>query len=167
MTDYPELESKIKTLPQLIDIVSGLKHANKTIVTNNGSYDLMHLGHVSGLFEAKSLGDVLIVGLNSDKSVRGYKGPTRPINDEYMRARMIAAISAVDYVFLFDEANPIAWLEQLTPHIHTNGSEYGEQCIERDTVISGGGKLHLLQMIDGYKTSLMIERIQAAISETA
>src|SRR3989442_8488987 len=98
MKKYPELENKIVTLDQLVPKIAALKSQGKIIVTNNGSYDIMHLGHVLGLFEAKHLGDILIVGINSDLSVRGYKGPTRPINPEQMRVHMIAALMCVDYV---------------------------------------------------------------------
>lgn len=158
------LESKIKTLDELLPIVSDLKAKGKIIVTNNGSYDLMHLGHIHGLFEAKSQGDVLIVGLNSDKSIKAYKGHNRPINDEVMRLHMMAAISAVDYVFLFDETTPLAWLDQIKPNVHTNGAEYGDNCIEKELVEKNGGCIYLLPILDGYKTSLMIEKIRKSFA---
>lgn len=153
------IENKIKTLDQLIPIVEQAKAAGKTIVTNNGSYDIVHLGHIEGLFVAKQQGDVLIVGVNSDKSVKSYKGPTRPINPEHMRMRLLAAMMCVDYVFSFDESVPMPWLEKIKPHVHTNGAEYGSDCIEKDTVEANGGKLFLLPMVDGYKTSNIIEKI--------
>ena len=165
MQNYDELENKIKTLDELLPIVSQLKHAKKRIVTNNGSYDLMHLGHIYGLFEAKRQGDVLVVGLNSDQSIKTYKSADRPVNDEFMRARMIAAISAVDYVFLFDETNPLNFLEKIKPDVHTNGAEYGKECIEREVVLKNGGEIYLLPMVSGYKTTKMIERIQAMESK--
>lgn len=158
------LESKIKTLDELLPIVSDLKAKGHVIVTNNGSYDLMHLGHIHGLFEAKSQGDVLIVGLNSDKSIKAYKGDNRPINDEVMRLHMMAAISAVDYVFLFDETTPLAWLDQIKPNVHTNGAEYGDDCIEKELVEKNGGCIYLLPILDGYKTSLMIEKIRKSFA---
>ncbi len=154
------LENKIKCLDELVPLVAELKQQGKRIVTNNGSYDIMHLGHVVGLFAAKAQGDVLIVGLNSDKSIKSYKGEDRPINDEAMRLRMLAAISCIDYVFLFDEDNPIAWLDKIKPQIHTNGSEYGQDCIEKDVVEKNGGEIVLLPMIDGYKTTNIIKKIQ-------
>lgn len=154
------LKNKIKTLDELLPLVSSLKAQGKTIVTNNGSYDLMHLGHVHGLFEAKKQGDVLIVGLNSDLSIKTYKGPMRPINDEVMRLHMMAAISAVDYVFLFDETTPLSCLGQIKPNVHTNGAEYGEACIEKDIVEKHGGCIYLLPILDGYKTSAIIEKIR-------
>lgn len=157
---YLELENKIKTVDELAVIADELKQQAKTIVTNNGSYDLMHLGHIYGLFNAKQQGDILMVGLNSDASIKSYKSIHRPINDEHMRLRMIAALACVDYVFLFDETTPISWLKKLKPHVHTNGAEYGDECVEKDLVESQGGKIHLLPMVDGYKTSLMIDKIK-------
>lgn len=163
MLYYPELENKIITLDKLIPLIEKLKSEGKTIVTNNGSYDIVHLGHILGLFEAKKQGDVLIVGVNSDISVKAYKNPNRPINDEKMRIRLLAALSCTDYVFLFDELDPIAWLEKIKPHIHTNGAEYGENCIERDTVEKNGGEIYLLTMTEGYKTSNIIEKIRQTL----
>ena len=160
MPTFPELEHKITTLAQLLPIVTKLKAQGKIIVTNNGSYDILHLGHLLGLFEAKHQGDVLIVGVNSDHSIRNYKGPTRPINPEYMRVRMLAALMCVDYAFLFDDTVPISWLAQLQPHIHTNGAEYGKDCIEREVVESHGGTIHLLSMLEGYKTTNIINKIK-------
>jgi glycerol-3-phosphate cytidylyltransferase len=156
----PELEDKILSLAALVPLVNKLKVSGKTIVTNNGSYDLMHLGHITGLFEAKRQGDVLIVGLNSDKSIKAYKGEDRPVNDEVMRSHMIAAISAVDYVFLFDETTPLDWLAKLKPDVHTNGAEYGDDCIEKEVVEKNGGCIYLLPILDGYKTTMMIEKIK-------
>lgn len=160
MHNYPELEHKILTLDELLPIIKNLRAQRKTIVTNNGSYDIVHLGHILGLFEAKRQGDILIVGVNSDASIRAYKNPQRPINDEYMRIRLLAALSCTDYVFLFDELNPLTWLEKIKPNVHTNGAEYGEQCIERDIIEKNGGKIYLLPMIPGYKTSTIIEKIK-------
>ncbi len=108
---------------------------------------------------------MLIVGLNSDQSIKTYKSADRPVNDEFMRLRMIAAISAVDYVFLFDETNPLNFLEKIKPDVHTNGAEYGKECIEREVVLKNGGEIYLLPMVSGYKTTKMIERIQAMESK--
>lgn len=155
----PEIERKVKTLDELLPIVEEAKRQGKTIVTNNGSYDIIHIGHVIGLFESKKQGDVLIIGVNSDKSVKAYKGPNRPINPQEMRLRMLAALSAVDYVFAFDETVPMPWLEKIKPDIHTNGAEYGEECIERETVEKNGGRIHLLPMIEGIKTTMLIDKI--------
>jgi rfaE bifunctional protein nucleotidyltransferase chain/domain len=160
MQNYPELEKKIVSLETLLPLVKQLKSEGKIIVTNNGSYDIVHLGHILGLFEAKRQGDILIVGLNSDFSVKSYKGPNRPINDEYMRSHLLAALTCTDYIFLFDDLDPREWLKKIQPHVHTNGAEYGTDCIEREVVENQGGKIHLLSMIEGYKTTNIIEKIK-------
>ena len=97
------ISQKIKTLNELIPIVKNLRKQNKKIVTTNGVFDILHYGHVKYLEEAKKLGDVLIVGVNTDKSVKQNKGDKRPINDEKSRASVLAALESVDYIFLFDE----------------------------------------------------------------
>jgi D-glycero-beta-D-manno-heptose 1-phosphate adenylyltransferase len=155
----PEIEKKIKTLEEVVPIVEKLKAEGKVVVTNNGSYDVIHIGHVISLFEAKKAGDVLVVAINSDKSVKAYKGPKRPLNSEDMRMRMLAALSCVDFVFTFDETVPMPYLEKLKPNVHTNGAEYTEDCIERETVERNGGKIHLLPMVEGIKSTMLIEKI--------
>ena len=107
------------------------------------------------LNEARSQGDVLIVGLNSDASVRSHKGPTRPIISDRGRAKMLLALRVVDYVHIFDEPDPIAFLSELNPDVHVNGAEYGENCIERDVVIRNGGRLHLVDRIPNLSTSAL------------
>jgi rfaE bifunctional protein nucleotidyltransferase chain/domain len=105
------------------------------------------------LNEAKRQGDVLIVGLNSDQSVRSYKGPTRPLVPERRRAEMLLALRMVDYVHIFDEENPIAFLREVNPDVHVNGAEYGSTCVEAETVRRGGGRLHLVDRIANLSTS--------------
>ena len=156
---FDEIESKIVTLDQLLPIVKKLKQEGKTIVTNNGSYDIIHIGHILGLFESKKQGDILIIGVNSDSSVKGYKGPKRPINPQEWRVRTLAALQCVDYVFTFDEPVPMPWLEKIQPDIHTNGSEYGTECIEAQTLKKIGARLHLLPMVEGVKTTALIDKI--------
>lgn len=141
-----------------------LKADGKRIVTINGSFDLLHYGHVYILEEARKLGDVLIVGLNSDSSVRSYKGPTRPIIPEMERARMLLSLRAVDYVHIFDEAVPMPFLDEVRPHVHVNGSEYGQDCIEAGTVTGHGGRIHIVNKLDGLSTSDIVSRIARAAS---
>jgi D-beta-D-heptose 7-phosphate kinase/D-beta-D-heptose 1-phosphate adenosyltransferase len=161
----PALEAKVKTLEELSALCDSLRVEGKTIVTNNGSYDLLHVGHVVSLHEAARQGDVLIVGVNSDESVRAYKGPHRPVNPQDHRLRMLAAVGCVDYVFAFDEETPIEFLRRLRPHVHTNGAEYGRDCIERETVESFGGRVHLLPIVEGVRTTTLIERIHRAFTD--
>ena len=110
------------------------------------------------LNRAKKQGDILIVGLNSDSSVRQNKGPQRPINSQYNRAKMLANFDFVDYVVIFNETTPIKLLEKIKTDVHVNGSEYGENCIEADTVRKYGGKIYILQLIPGYSTTGIINK---------
>jgi D-beta-D-heptose 7-phosphate kinase/D-beta-D-heptose 1-phosphate adenosyltransferase len=144
----------------LAALASTLRAKGRRIVTINGSFDILHNGHLHILNEAHQLGDVLIVGLNSDASVRSYKGQGRPIVAERQRAEMLLALRMVDYVHVFDETDPIAFLEQVKPDVHVNGSEYGEDCIESDTVKNGGGQVHIVGRIPGLSTSRLVETLQ-------
>ncbi|MGB7217918.1 MAG: bifunctional heptose 7-phosphate kinase/heptose 1-phosphate adenyltransferase [Vicinamibacterales bacterium] len=146
----------------LAQLATTLKAKHKRIVTVNGSFDLLHSGHLHILNEARQQGDVLIVGLNSDASVRGYKGPGRPMVPERRRAEMLLALRMVDYVHIFDEADPIAFLREIRPDVHVNGSEYGENCIEADTVRRGGGTIHIVGRIPGLSTSNLIDALQTS-----
>ncbi len=143
----------------LAPLSARLRSQGKTLVSLNGSFDLLHAGHLYILEEAKKQGDVLVVGLNSDASVKRYKGNSRPIIPQEYRAQMLLALRAVDYVHLFDEEVPMPFLEQLKPHVHVNGSEYGENCIEADTVRKNGGRIHIVEKIPGLSTSEVVSRI--------
>jgi len=150
---------KVLSLAEVLDRVRVLKETGRSIVTANGSFDIMHAGHVHFLESARAQGDVLIVGLNSDVSVRAYKSELRPIIGEADRAAMIAALECVDMVFLFDETDPREWLSQLKPDVHVNGAEYGMDCIERDVVEAGGGRIHLIESVGGISTTAIVDRI--------
>ena len=141
-----------------------LKKEGKRIVTTNGSFDLLHAGHLHTLFEAKSLGDIFIVLLNTDKSVQSYKGPLRPIIELKYRLRMMAALKCVDFVSAFDEPDPREALKAIAPHVHVNSAEYGSECIEKAVVESGGGRVHLIEKIDGLSTSQVIGKIEECIT---
>lgn len=154
------IEEKIKTLDELTEIVKILKHEGKKIVTTNGSFDIFHAGHVKALEESKEQGDVLIVGVNSDASVKAYKSLDRPINGEIERATVVAAMACVDYVFIFNEENPIEFLKILKPDIHTNSAEYGENCVEAKTLEENNGRLYLIKKIKGLSTSAIIDKIK-------
>jgi D-beta-D-heptose 7-phosphate kinase/D-beta-D-heptose 1-phosphate adenosyltransferase len=140
-----------------------LKARGRVIVTVNGSFDLLHSGHLHIIDEAKRQGDTLIVGLNSDASVRRYKGPDRPIRPQQERAAMLLALRAVDYVHVFDEVDPIAFLEEVRPDVHVNGAEYGFECIEAPTVRAHGGRLHLVSRIADFSTSGILATLRAGI----
>jgi len=153
------MNKKIKTQDEIVRISTQLKKKGKQIVTFNGSFDLLHIGHIRSLFEAKSKGEILIVLLNSDNSIRAYKGPKRPIIPEKERAETLSAIECVDYVTIFDEINPINILDRIRPHIHCNGSDWGRNCIEREVVEKNGGRIHVLKWQEGYSTTKIINKI--------
>ncbi len=154
------MNDKIKTRKELVWFVEELKKKKKRIVTCNGSFDIMHIGHIKFLEEAKRQGDILIVGLNSDASVKKYKDENRPVNRQEHRAEMLAALEMVDFVTIFYEVNPIALLEAIKPHVHCNGAEYGENCIEAETVRKNGGRLHLIKRFGDFSTTEMIRKIK-------
>jgi D-glycero-beta-D-manno-heptose 1-phosphate adenylyltransferase len=136
--------SKLLSKKQLIEVVRKLHKQGKRIITTNGSFDILHAGHVYVLKTAKSLGDYLIVGLNSDSSIRKYKGKDRPIIPQKFRAELLCAIQDVDFVYIFNELNPIEFLKIAQPYIHVNSSEYGKHCIEAPTVKKYGGRLKIV-----------------------
>lgn len=135
--------------------------AGLTIVTCNGSFDLFHYGHLCFLEEAKKQADVLVVGLNSDSSIKQYKSPVRPIICQEQRATLLSSIAIVSFVHIFDETTPMAFLEVVKPEVHVNGSEYGENCIEAPTVKKYGGRIHLMPKVAGLSTTGLIARIKA------
>lgn len=151
----------VRLIPRgaLAQLAATLRAKGKRIVTINGSFDLLHNGHLYILNEARQRGDVLIVGLNSDSSVKSYKGSDRPIVRERHRAEMLLALRAVDYVHIFNEADPIAFLKELSPDVHVNGAEYGENCVESETVRRGGGKIHIVNRIPGLSTSSRVDAL--------
>ena len=139
-----------------------LKSEGKKIVTINGSFDIMHLGHIKMLQEAKKQGDILMVGLNSDSSIQSYKSKYRPINSQNVRAEFMSSLECVDYVFIFNETVPMPYLEEIKPDVHINGSEYGKECIESETIKSNGGRVHIVNLIGNYSTTQMINKILEA-----
>ncbi|WP_068466857.1 adenylyltransferase/cytidyltransferase family protein [Candidatus Protochlamydia phocaeensis] len=160
-------KEKVIVPEQLADFIHGLRRQGKRLVTLNGSFDLLHAGHLQIIFEASQLGDVLIVALNTDQSIKQYKSPKRPLIPLEYRMQMMAALGFVDYVTWFDETDPCRLLSIIKPDIHVNGSEYGENCIEADTVKAGGGRIHIVPLIPGLSTSSIIRKIQEESSACA
>ena len=151
---------KIKNIKELKNIVEGLKKQNKKIVTTNGVFDILHIGHIRYLKEAKKLGNVLIVAINSDSSVKKIKGPKRPLNNENDRAEALAALECVNFVTIFNEENPIKILEKIKPDIHVKGGDYKiDQIIEKNVVEKNHGKIALIPEVKGYSTTDLIKRI--------
>lgn len=154
-----------KALPALAQLV---KDQGKRLVTTNGCFDLLHWGHIQYLSEAKALGDLLLVGINSDASVKRLKGPSRPLNPELVRARQIASLECVDYVVIFDEATPEAFLKTVRPAVHAKGGDYRvEDLPERAVVEAGGGEVKVLSLVPGFSTTSLIERLKLLSDEEA
>jgi D-beta-D-heptose 7-phosphate kinase/D-beta-D-heptose 1-phosphate adenosyltransferase len=152
---------KILSLHQLQETRERLRDAGKTVVFTNGCFDLLHPGHVRYLQQARTLGDVLIVALNSDRAVRELKGKTRPILKEDERAEVIAALACVDFALIFDDVSPHATIAALLPDILVKGGDWGvDQIIGAEEVRAAGGQVLSLSFIEGVSTSEIIERIK-------
>ena len=156
------IESKILTRPALAAECARLRAQGQKIVFTNGSFDLLHDGHVSYLQFARQQGDLLIVGLNSDASVRRYKGPQRPILEQVHRARMLAALEMVDYVCIFDEDEPRDLIAALQPDVLVKAEDWAHYVSGRDVVEARGGKVVLAKMVAGLSTTELIRRVLAA-----
>lgn len=145
--------------PQLHKLLNLWKSENKKIVFTNGCFDLLHIGHVRYLQEAKRLGDVLIVGVNSDESVRRLKGPQRPIQTESDRAEILMALEAVDFAEIFTEDTPELLIQQVHPHVLVKGGDWKiEQIVGSAFVQSYGGQVCSLNFIEGRSTTRIIEK---------
>jgi len=159
--------SKLRPLDELIAFRAAWSETGKTVVWTNGCFDLLHAGHIRSFRDAKALGDILIVGVNSDASVRAFKGDSRPIVNQEDRAELIAALEMVDYVTIFEESTPVAALARLRPDIHCKGAEYADGARpfpERDTVLGYGGRIRFLPLHPGRSSTELIDRIVKAES---
>jgi len=150
------------TLDQAAAFVAQLRAARKTVVFTNGVFDLLHPGHVRYLAEARRLGDALIVGVNSDRSVRAIKGPGRPITPEAERAEILAALASVDGVVVFDEDTPHAVIGRLQPDVLVKGADWGaDRIVGRDIVEGRGGRVVRIPLAPGYSTTAILARIRS------
>ncbi len=153
-------ERKIYPRNQLAEILQGARNEGKVVVTTNGCFDVLHVGHLRYLQAARTLGDLLVVGVNSDASVRALKGENRPLVSAAERAEMLAGLACVDYVTIFLELNPIALLSQLKPNIHVKGGDYTiDQLPERKVVEANEGKIVLGLNVPGKSTTDIIQII--------
>lgn len=159
MSHFRSLKQKLIDPENLIGKIDEIKCQGKTLATLNGSFDLMHAGHLEILYQASKQADILIVGLNSDESIKKYKSPKRPIVALQYRLELMAALEMVDYVTWFEETDPRELLKKIRPHVHVNGAEYGENCIESDVLKEIGTRLHLVDRIPGLATSEIIEKV--------
>jgi D-beta-D-heptose 7-phosphate kinase/D-beta-D-heptose 1-phosphate adenosyltransferase len=150
------------TLEHAIDFVANERAKGRVIVFTNGVFDILHPGHVRYLRDARALGDLLIIGINSDRSVRTLgKAPDRPINSELERAEVLEALASVDAVVIFDEETPHAIISALQPDILVKGADWGEHAIVgRDVVEARGGKVVRIPLAQGYSTTKIIERVR-------
>lgn len=151
---------KSLTLEQAVKRIQELKQAGKRIVFTNGCFDILHAGHVRYLNEAKKLGDILVLGLNSDESVRRLKGPTRPVNHEEDRAEVLAGLYAIDYIVLFGDQTAEPLVEALQPDVYVKGGDYVvENLPEAAIVASYGGQTVLIPEVPGRSSSNIIRKI--------
>lgn len=152
-------QDKIFTSSQLTQILKSLR-GRKRIVFTNGCFDLLHLGHITYLQSAKMLGDLLVVGVNSDASVSRLKGPERPIKDESQRSSILAALECVDYVVLFEEDTPQRIIDELLPDILVKGGDYQvDEVVGSEVVKQHGGQVEIIEFLPGYSTSGILKKI--------
>ena len=144
-----------------IDAITSNKKSNKKIVFTNGCFDILHVGHIRYLSEAKSLGDILVVGINSDESVKNLKGPSRPINSLSDRSLLLSELVCVDYVVSFKEQTPLKLIKMIMPDILVKGGDYTlDNVVGSKEVIDTGGKVELLKFHDGYSSTNYIDKIK-------
>lgn len=156
-------KKKFISRKDLFNKIAQLKQSGKTIATTNGAFDLLHSGHLQIIYEASRQADILIVALNSDLSIKKYKDTSRPIIPLEHRLEIVSALEFVSFVTPFDETTPIALLEIIQPHVHINGREYGENCIEADIVKKYGGRIHIVDIVPGLSTSKIIDKIKVCV----
>lgn len=160
--NFPYAAAKMRALDAALAQVQSWKNASEKIVFTNGCFDLLHPGHISLLHQSRALGDRLIVGLNTDDSVRRLKGPQRPILSEHDRAAMLSALECVDLVVLFDEDTPLALIQSIQPDILVKGSDYKpDQVVGKAIVEAYGGRVELVDLIKGYSTTQLTERVRS------
>ena len=160
MNHVEHIRSKFLSLPQLLERLNAVREGKKVVFTN-GCFDVIHRGHVSYLAQARDLGDLLVLGLNSDSSVRRLKGPTRPVNDEESRALVLASLECVDYVVLFNEDTPYRLIDAVQPDILVKGGDYQiDQIVGYDIVKAHGGEVLTLPFVDGFSSTSIINRLK-------
>jgi len=154
------MREKIKEREGLRIALERSKREGRRVVFTNGCFDLLHIGHLRYLEEAKTLGDLLVVAVNSDRSVRELKGPLRPIIPEEERAEMLSGLGCVDYVTIFDEKDPLNLITELRPHVLVKGGDWTkEKIVGREVVEGFGGEVVVIPFVQGFSTSHLIQRI--------
>lgn len=151
---------EVVTLPRLLRLRSQWKFFDRTVVFTNGCFDILHRGHIDYLAKAKALGDILIVGVNDDRSVARLKGPQRPIVEEDDRANVLAALNCVDYVVMFGEDTPYDLIKAIVPDILVKGADWSvDKVVGKDIVESAGGSVRTIEFLPNHSTSRIIEKI--------
>ena len=159
--------NKILSKDRLKKAIDEYKKEGKKIVFTNGCFDILHAGHVRYLNDAKKLGDILVLALNSDSSVRSIKGKPRPYIPQEERAYVVASLESVDYVTIFDEDTPLLLIEYLKPHILVKGGDWTEETVVgRDSVKKWGGRVVIMPEVKGISTTNIIEKIKKAFTDT-
>jgi len=154
------MQSKIRTREELKQIIRDAQSKGRKVITTNGCFDILHVGHLRYLQSARELGDILIVAVNSDGSVREIKGEKRPLVPEDERAELLAGLGCVDFVMIFSESTPIEFLRELRPDIHVKGGNYTiDKIIELETVKEIGAEFRLIPGVEGKSTTKLIEII--------
>jgi rfaE bifunctional protein nucleotidyltransferase chain/domain len=157
------MNGKVLSLEKLLGVRQGLRAEGKRLVFTNGVFDLIHVGHVRYLTAARQLGDVLVVAINSDRTVRELKGDDRPLTNESERAEVLSALRQVDYVTIFDDISPRALIAKLLPDVLVKGGDYGlDEIHGREEVEAGGGRVVSLPFVEGASTSTIVERMKRA-----
>jgi D-beta-D-heptose 7-phosphate kinase/D-beta-D-heptose 1-phosphate adenosyltransferase len=154
--------SKIWSNDQIVSKVNEIKSQGKSIVFTNGCFDILHRGHAQYLAFARTQGDALVVGLNSDASVRRAKGPTRPVNPEQDRAYVLGSLRAVDFVVIFEEDEPRDLISQILPDVLVKGKDWAHYVSGREIVEANGGRVVLAEMVEGRSTTATIERMRSS-----
>jgi D-beta-D-heptose 7-phosphate kinase/D-beta-D-heptose 1-phosphate adenosyltransferase len=158
------MSHKIRSLENLCFELDTLREKRAKIVFTNGCFDLLHVGHIRYLQEARRMGDLLVVGINSDDSVRRLKGPSRPLQPEEDRAEILAGLACVDYVVSFDQDTPIEVIERLKPEVLVKGADWPiDKIVGREVVEQSGGRIATISYVEGISTSDLIERICKAL----
>ena len=161
--DPQAASNKLRTIPRLLPELDARRRLGQKIAFTNGCFDILHLGHVQYLTEARAQADCLVVGLNTDASVRTLKGPGRPVNPEEARAAVLAGLAVVDYLILFGEQTPIELIKAVKPDVLVKGADYRkDQVVGADLVESYGGRVHLAGLRDGYSTTKLIQQMRVA-----
>jgi D-beta-D-heptose 7-phosphate kinase/D-beta-D-heptose 1-phosphate adenosyltransferase len=158
---FLQVQNKIySTVRELSGILDFQRASGKKVVMTNGCFDILHRGHVSYLEEARSLGDILVVALNSDSSVKKLKGQNRPINKLEDRAIVLASLSSVDFIISFEEETPLSLYEEILPDVLVKGGDYqSNNMVGANEIVKAGGEVKILKFIDGFSTTALIEHI--------